>query len=313
MTAKQTPLAPRGWKPLAWNGLCVAIPPAWEPGRIGERHLLIEADAGPAMEIKWGPVRGQFSHRRHFQRLRKVTAARAVQTLECPLPAEWEPPLRPFETAGFCWTDGSRAASGVILNCPRSRTGALVQFFHRPEDSGFIRPAGAVLGSLRFHDGGGPVRWAVFDVRAELPQRFSLVRHRFEPGRFTLRFLAGRCRIDLYRWAPAAVLLKGRDLTRFAQTVSGLEALQFQATAGDEPAAVEGRRPAATGLMERLTARSGLRTVCRARLWHVPEKNRILGVRMEDRGVIDSDVWTMMSQTYGVVDLPAGAGPHEPR
>jgi hypothetical protein len=294
---------PAGWKELAWNGARMAIPPAWEPGRIGERHLLIESEAGPAMEIKWGPVRGRFSHRSHLQRLRKATVAHDARVRECLLPADWKPALGRFEPSGFCWTAGAAAATGAILYCPRSRTGGLVQFFHPAGGSSLLRPAGTVLESLRFHHGTGRVRWAVFDIRAELPERFSLVRHRFEPGRFMLRFAAGRCRTDLYRWAPAAVLLKDRDLARFAHTVAELGPLQFQAEEDTGAAAVEGHSPAPAGVGDRLAARFGLRSVCRARLWHLPERNRILGLRMEDRGVIEPGLWRMVSRTYGVVDV----------
>jgi hypothetical protein len=304
-TSEETNATPGGWRELAWNGVRMALPPAWGPGRIGERHLVIESEAGPAMEIKWGPVRGRFSHRRHFQRLVKVTAVHGAQARECLLPAEWAPALGRFEAAGFSWMGGGTAATGAILYCPRSRTGGLVQFFHPPGDSGAIRLAAAVLDRLRFPDGTGLARWAVFDIRAELPGRFSLVRHRFEPGRFILTFSSGRCRIDLYRWAPAAALLRDRDLTRFAHAVQGLGLLQFQATEGEmgRPAAVEGHSPAAAGIGGRLAARFGLRSVCRARLWQVPERNRILGLRMEDRGAVDAGVWEMVKRAYGVVDV----------
>ncbi len=304
---------PAGWKELAWNGIRVATPPDWEPGRIGVRHLLIESEAGPAMEIKWGPVRGRFSHRSHFKRLRKITAGRGGQARECPLPAEWRAALDRWEPSGFCWTAGGTAATGAILYCPRSRTGGLVQFFHSLDDSGAVRLAAAVLDGLRFHGGTGPAPWAVFDIRAQLPGRFALVRHRFDPGRFVLGFSCGRCRIDLYRWAPAAVLLKDRTLVQFAQAMEGLRPLHFQALEGAAPAVVEGHSPATASLMERFAAGFGLRSVCRARLWQVPERNRILGLRMEDRGEIDSDVWEMVSRTYGVVDVKAAADPHPSR
>ncbi|MCU0559301.1 MAG: hypothetical protein MUD16_03830 [Desulfobacterales bacterium] len=299
--AKHEP--PPGWKELAWNGVCVAIPPGWEPGRIGPRHLIVESEAGPAMEIKWGRVRGRFLHRTHLKRLRKLTGARGANARECRLPAEWKPALAQFDPSGFCWSAGGAAATGAILFCPRSRTGGLVQFFHAAGDRGFLHPAGAVLQSLRFQGDAGVVRWAVFDIRAQLPERFALVRHRFEPGRFVLSFAADRCRLDLYRWAPAAVLLKDSDLTRFAHSVGELAPLRFEATEEPGMAAVEGHRPAAAGIGGRLARRLGLHSVCRARLWHLPERNRILGLRMQARAVIEPGLWRMVNRTYGLVDV----------
>ena len=49
------------WKKLAWNGIHFNTPDQWEVAQIGTRHLILEDETGPVMEIKWGLVKGTFS------------------------------------------------------------------------------------------------------------------------------------------------------------------------------------------------------------------------------------------------------------
>ena len=58
-----------GMKQVAWNGIRFKAPRPWQIGRIGTRHLVLEDAGGPVMEVKWGPVKGKFSHAAHLKRL----------------------------------------------------------------------------------------------------------------------------------------------------------------------------------------------------------------------------------------------------
>jgi len=305
-------MTPANGKEIAWNGIRFVVPAAWEPGRIGPRHLVIESEAGPAMEIKWGPVKGRFSQRVHLRRLSKLTLARGAALREWVPPQDWQPALSRFECAGFAWEAGSEAAVGAILHCPACRTASLIQFFQPPGRSGAAGEAVAVLASLRDHRDDGRVAWAVYDILALLPSGFVLARHRFEAGRFFLEFRAGRRTIGLFRWAPAAVLLKDRDLSCFAETVAGLDGMEFRATAVAGEPAVEGRERA-EGCVRRLAACLGLRPVRTARIWHVPARNRILGIVVEGRFAIDPAVMETVWGGYGLAEENRPPGAHHPR
>ena len=165
-------MTPVKGKEIAWNGIRFVVPAAWEPGRIGPRHLVIESEAGPAMEIKWGPVKGQFSRRAHLRRLSKLTLARGAALREWTPPEDWKQALSRFECAGFAWEAGGEAAVGVILHCPTCRTASVIQFFQPPGRSGAAGQAVAVLASLRDHRDDGRVAWAVYDILALLPRRW---------------------------------------------------------------------------------------------------------------------------------------------
>ena len=305
-------MTPANGKEIAWNGIRFVVPAAWEPGRIGPRHLVIESEAGPAMEIKWGPVKGRFSQHAHLRRLSKLTLARGAALREWVPPQDWQPALSRFECAGFAWEAGSEAAVGAILHCPACRTASLIQFFQPPGRSGAAGEAVAVLASLRDHRDDGRVAWTVYDILALLPSGFVLARHRFEAGRFFLEFRAGRRTIGLFRWAPAAVLLKDRDLSCFAETVAGLDGMEFRATAVAGEPAVEGRERA-EGCARRLASSLGLRPVRTARIWQVPARNRILGIVVESRFAIDSAVMETVWGGYGLAEENRPPGAHHPR
>ena len=292
-------MTPANGKEIAWNGIRFVVPTAWEPGRIGPRHLVIESEAGPAMEIKWGPVKGRFSRRAHLRRFSKLTLARGAALREWAPPKDWKQALSRFECAGFAWEAGGEAAVGAILHCPACRTASLIQFFQPSGRSGATGQAVAVLASLRDHRDDGRVAWAVYDIRALLPSGFALARHRFEAGRFFLEFRDRHRSISLFRWAPAAVLLRDRDLSRFAETVAGLNGMEFQASAVAGPSAVEGRERAA-GIGRRLASSLGLRPVRTARIWHVPDRNRMLGIVVTDRFAIDPAVMETVWGGYGL-------------
>ena len=304
-------MTPAPGKEIAWNGIRFVVPAAWEPGRIGPRHLVIESEAGPAMEIKWGPVKGRFSPRAHLRRLSKLTLARGAALREWTPPQDWLQALSRFECTGFAWEAGSEAAVGAILHCPACRTASVIQFFQPPGRSGAAGEAVAVLASLRDHRDDGRVAWAVYDILALLPSGFARVRHRFEAGRFFLEFRAQRQTIGLFRWAPAAVLLRDRDLSRFAETVAGLDGMEFRATAVAGAPAVEGRERA-DGCARRLASSLGLRPVRTARIWQVPARNRILGIVVEGRFAIDPAVMETVRGGYGLAEEKRPAGAHHP-
>lgn len=289
----------RGWKTIAWNGLSFEVPGEWDPARIGPRHLLLASEPGPAMEIKWATVKGRFSGRRLLRELSRRVGRKGAAFRETELPAPWRPFLTGFEAAGFQWDAGGERAVGALLYCPACRTASMVQFLG-PADADLVgRAAARVLASLRDHRSDGNVAWAVYDVAALLPRHFVLGRHRFEAGRFALEFKGRGRRLTLYRWAPAAVLLQGRSLAEFAETAAGGARTAWRPLADAGHPAVEGRDPGAGGPWR---TGLGLSRFRRLRLWHLADRNRILGARLEGRRPIDDAEMSAVSDNYGVAD-----------
>jgi hypothetical protein len=286
------------WKTLAWNGIRCKIPTTWEVGQIGIRHLILEDETGPVMEVKWGPVKGTFSHRTHLKRLAALQSRRSkISVAKWILPPPWEAALKEFEAGGFLWQSPESGGRGAILFCPTCRTATLIQFF---VDSSVKREHEflAVLKSFVDHSRDGWLPWSLFDIRATLPQSFQLERFRFEAGKFELAFSAGRQHIYLHRWAPAAALLAGRDLIGFAGSIPEFADGAPRPLTINNCDAVEWEILPANDWRQKLS-RFKINSSCfYYRMWVLEEKNRILGVRADAKHPVDIELLKQICEMY---------------
>jgi hypothetical protein len=275
------------WKQVAWNGIRFKAPVEWEVSRIDSRHLILEREAEPVMEVKWAPVQGAFSHKAHLKRL-VASQSRKVKgrIAEWFLPPPWEKALAGFETSGFLWQAESASGRGAILFCQACRNATLIQFFEESSVK-YEKVLLAVLRSFQDHGQDGRILWSIFDIKAKTPEGLRLVRHRFEVGKYELVFTDGMQNIHLQRWAPAAAILGGRDLLWFSGTIPEFAAGQPPLLTVDDSEAVE---------WSISPVDQWRRMICRLkvkpsyfwfRLWHLEDKNRILGVRAESKHPLD--------------------------
>lgn len=288
-----------GWKDVAWNGIRFQAPLDWEIGRIGIRYLMLENETGPVLEIKWGPVRGHFSHRTQLRRLARLQKKRlGTSVTATPLPPAWKEALSAYQVSGFSWAGETIAGSGVISYCPSCRNASLIQFYHKDFRT-VGKTAQRLLASFRDPCRNEPVLWCIFDIRAAIPEKFRLVSYRFEPGKFELIFSAKGQRITLYRWGPASVFLSRRDLIRFAETMVRLPPGEPRDAIPTGPKAIEwdeSPSPASRrGWWNPMKAKSVFH---RFRIWHLEEKNRILGIQAEGKKPFDPCIFEKICAEY---------------
>lgn len=239
------------------------------------------------MEVKWGSVKGAFSHKAHLKRLiasqsRKLKGRIAKWFL----PPPWERALAGFEASGFLWQADRTGGRGAILFCRTCRTATLIQFFEKSSVK-YEKVLLAVLKSFQDHGQDGQILWSIFDIKAKMPEGLRLVRHRFDVGKYELVFTDGRQSIHLQRWAPAAAILSGRDLRWFSRTIPEFGAGQPPLAVVDDSKAVEWSISPADHwrrMMGRLKVKPSYYWF---RLWHLEDKNRILGVRASSRHPLD--------------------------
>ena len=283
-------------KETAWNGVCFKAPEHWEIGRIGLRYLLFETLDGPQMEIKWAPVKGTFLMERQLKRLAGMQKRQLRKSFQIrPLPEQWNAVLQGFAATGFIWQGTNLKGHGILLFCPQCRTATLIQFYSRGDSP--LNPAAAfLLESFKDH---GHTRLAVFDIKAELPNGFTLKEYRFNPGQFQLSFVGKRHRAVLYRWSPAAVLLRGQTLMEFVR--SRLDMKGSEVVKSDETV-VEGgicRTPSVfRRFWNRLRKTPNFRWT---RIWCEKDKNRLLAVAMSGRARIDQQAFTHLCKTYETI------------
>jgi hypothetical protein len=261
-------------KEIAWK------PSTWELGQISARHLTLEDESEPAMEIKWGPIKGKFSHRTHLKRLAALQAKPLKKRVkEWPLPPAWKRALADFQASGFTWQGQTKSGQGAILYCPTCRNASLIQFFH-PKSAEPGRIPLEVLNTFQDHTHNDQVIWSIFDLRARIPRNFNLLSHSFHAGSYKLNFINRRQHLILYRWAPASAWLTRQDLTQFTQTLPDFAAGIPRAGSMQGCPAVEWQHAPRSKWLGWLSHSKRNPAYQWWRLWHLEEKNRILGVRM---------------------------------
>ena len=289
------------WKEIAWYGVRFKIPGDWQLTQIGIRYLLIEDPTGPAMEIKWTPVKGKFSHRSHLKRLASLQNKQVRKSIRPePLSAEWEVALSDFEASEFSWESDSTRGRGVILFCATCSNASLIQFFQKnPSHNNTI--ASNVLNSFRDHRSDGQILWSAYDIRALVPEMFELKHYRFEAGRYELDFADRSQHIMLYRWAPASILLSKRDLVQFARSVANFSKTEPVAGKMNGCDTVEWSATPASDWGRWLSRFSGKSSYYWMGIWHLQARNRILGVRAESKKPLDTELLDSICSHYEII------------
>ena len=290
---------PKLKKEVAWNGIRFLSPIDWEIGKIGNQYLVLEDEDGPVMEVKWRRVKGKFSPQAQLQRLAVLHNIKpGVVVKKIPVPSGWKEIIDQFESECFSWHGKTIGGIGTVLYCPKCQTSTLLQFFqrkaHMPEDL-FAR----ILDSFQDHPHNDRVAWAVFDIRARIPGEFRLSRYRFEPGAFELIFSRGKDKIMLYRWGPASILLRRADLLQNASEMFGIPQTDLRCKKADGQDIVDSSISFRSGGWAGIRNIIGTKHVYTvSRMWHLKDKNRLLGVKMDGKQPVDSGVFEQVCRFY---------------
>lgn len=286
------------WRFIAWNGIAFEAPSAWEIGVIEPRYLLLEIAGKPVVEIKWNRIRGRFSARRMLRRLSSGQRPAVRKSLRNePLPAPWAQALADRQHSGFAWQTADAAGRGVLMFCPQCSTAALIQFRDPPRSHDLQT---RLLQSFRDHFSGDGTPWSVYDIAAVIPDDYNLQTYRLDAGRFELAYTApDRSRLRLFRWAPASILLQDGGLTEFFALRMGADPQTIRANADRSLEVNAGREPPALLRWMRNVRTQPIHR--RMRIWHLPEHNRILGVRLEGFRPLDPQRFEWICDHYAVV------------
>ena len=291
------------WREIAWNSIRFNAPADWDIGKIDLRYLLLESNHRPAFEIKWAPVKGRFSHKRHLRRLSAGQNRQLRKTFKViPISNQWRDALTRFEATGFEWQGTSTSAQGVILYCKTCHTATLLQFFNPTDVSSPTTTITRLLTSFTDHESDQWRQWSVFDIHAAVPTIYSLARFRFHAGEFRLEFICKPQRLTLFRWSPAATLVPDGDLERFARSSGFISETSRLSIHTENPFAITGAMPHQNDVFYRIMCRLKRQIPFgRFRLWYLNEQNRLLGVRMTSKRPIDVEGFQTICQNYHVV------------
>ena len=295
-------------KRVAWNGISFSIPEPWEPAKIGKTYLLFESDAVPILEIKWNRIQGRFSAERQLRRLADRHQKKLSESLEeIPLPESWTRALKQRkdrspedEAVAFSWQGENIGGKGVLLYASASRTAALIQLYQK-KTSDHHSVFADLLSSFQDHSADSLIPWILFDIQAQIPGSFQLTDYRFAPGEFRMNF-TGKPKtstLTLHRWGPASVLLRKGGLSRFAAERFQVPEEEMQSTRSGPYEAMEWIRKS-KGWFSEIPFLRKEPHVAMGRIWHVQEKNRLLAVRMEGKG-LDEGALEQVCKSFKII------------
>lgn len=285
------------WDELAWNSIRILKPSFWDLTLIGDRRLILETRAQPAIEIQWTHVGKNASPADIVKKLPSLFRGKKPDIVEASVFPKQKTSIElNLKWASFVWKEMDLSGFGVVTVCPVCGTGGMFRFYDRDMDDTSIQRAIRLINSFTDHQSGDALLWAVFDIRAYIPKNMRLIQHRFSLGSFTLSFSEKKDSVTLYRFGPALHLLHGHPIEEFAMSLPEkplgivIQSDMTQVEWGYDP-------PEKTG-----SFRFGLfgtkEPPHRFRLWHVTESNRILGIHATGRDVANPLFFNQIATDY---------------
>lgn len=283
-------------KRVAWNGIACEVPADFDPLAVGRAEIRLGPPGEAILSLKWRPIRGQFSTKKHFARVKRAFAGDGEAVQE-----DWTGEFAPKDgktVLPYVWKTASESGLGAVLHDPAARAGALFQA--RTDDR---EAALAWLASLRLFPQGQPLPFDVFDITARIPAGFVLESFFFKPGHFGLTFARKRAQLALERLGPADVILEVTELAdlgmiRWPDLTKAVPAKELETE--DGPGVDWSKAPAS--LPGRLFSRLFRRRVHQClRVWREMSANRILAVALRDSRPLNQDMIEAICRDYATV------------
>lgn len=293
---------PSEWTETAWNGISFKAPDSWSLETIGKNHLFYSNGSEPVLELKWGPVRGSFSHKKQLKLLKSKQHSRSGKNIKsAPLPKGWKKALSAYDASCFTWQSRQTKAVGVIVHCPECKNAALIQFFGQNMDS--LDPGlEKLLSSYRDHFPDNVTPWKMYDIKAMVPQSFTLKRYIFNAGQFEIEFFKKKARLVLYRWGPASIILNKTNLDEFAFSRFGRPYQKTEDFLIEAPTELEWLEKPDNFIFSGLIGLIKPEKVYkRFKIRHSDRNNRIFAVELAGKAALDTDFFQKLCDNYGSV------------
>ncbi len=302
---------------LAWDGLSLTTPVAWEPARLGKGYMLLEDASGPRLELRWQRVPQGFAPEKALKRLarkkqlgKESTSGPAVRSVLDGLPVEAKalacaPPGHGGKKGG----KGDEAGEGVLFVLPGAGMAVLaVPHSRRTDTEASDAPDWAQI-ALTLSDR-EPGLLSLYDIRALAPPGFRLADFSITLGHYHVQYRCGGDSLDYSRFAPAEVILRGKALTTwasevFAPTMGSKTAWMAGDLDGMEAAACGGYRlPGLAGTFRAVFSRVYSPAKWRPAMAWKPDTSKILAVSASHSGGLEPQTFEEICRNYVVVQTP---------
>lgn len=281
------------WQEIAWDGLCFKLPQKWVPTVVDKSYLLFEDAGRPVFAIKWNTIRGRFNAQNIIKKLQRSSQRSTVRISPWKVPDQLLRLTGEMTIAGFQSQDDQGKSLGLLLFCPQCNRSTMLQFYEPGHD---VYNLCRILESLTDHPQGNKQKWTIYDILAILPTQAKLLSHEFLAGRYTLSFTLPEAEITLYRFKPAAAILKNQSLVEFAAPFAecavcidnneGSAQWEYSASGLDRLAAIAMRRPRWIWMQ----------------VIHDADHNALIAVKGKGQRIIDRELLLNIAKEFNVTD-----------
>jgi hypothetical protein len=288
------------WSPFAWQGIQIETPRGWELGAMtGDRrkgYFRLDDAEMPRLEARWQSGPGS---RLSIESV-SVVADRYLKKARPKIEGQVERHANLAPPAGvdaeFFVTRGDVDALHMAARCRECGRVALLRALYRRDEP--LEPVlRRIFSSYRDHAIDGKTPWALFGLRFQAPEEYSLLRHSLRAGRVELEFGGRRIRALAVRVGLAETVLRRESLLDWVKHDSAGPwpncALDFAEAKRGEHAAISiaGReRSLARRILGRLRVTRGL-------AWHCDPANALYITRWFGREEFVSE-FSPFSQSF---------------
>jgi hypothetical protein len=254
---------------IAWNGVCLDIPCAWDARVSGQRQLIFEKDFEPQLQIRWEKVE-KVSPSALRGRLQQFASQMGPLVEEDDFPLELQPIQDTFDLVACFQKEREKIAGGIFL-CPDGHTLLLFQLL--AHDPTLLKEVNSCLTTLSFPSQRESL-WCIQDFSLAVPVSFTLKDYTFAAGLTRLSFTSSNVFLQTCKLGPADRRLEQQSLVEILSTLSGAEDLDILTESDNACSGY--RNPTIPGqILFRLRRQ---KPFIRAKIWHDAGKDRLLAV-----------------------------------
>lgn len=279
-----------------WNGLQFTLPEGCEDIVSGARHLLIEKDFLPVMEIRWELPEGKKS---------TASVKSVVRQLKKSSPDNFRETTPPQYIAEFArkkavyslQTDGAGDEISLIWQCTTCRTLILCRVYSQRAVS--RNDIATTLQSISCHQQNDtPALWSVQDFRLHIPTGYHLDSYSFQAGLTRLLFKDKIARILFCRMAPASDRLADMSLERLLCSLHDRLSIDNIEVCTENTANVSTSPSLMAQILLRLKRQKAF---CRGMIRHDQASNRILALITESNRPIEQEFIQAIFSQYEII------------
>jgi hypothetical protein len=283
----------RDKKLIAWNGVSLHVPTAWEVRVSGQRHLVFEKDFQPQLQIRWEKL-ANHSPRYLQKRLSQFASQMGSIIPEEFFPTEFEKLKKNFGLV-TAFQDESGIVKGGICFCPACST--LILFQVLSTEPAILREVSLCLSALSCHNR-SDILWRVQDFSLTLPISFILKDYTFGAGLTRLSFCSSDLFLQTCTLGPADTRLSLQPLMEIFIILTGISDLEL--TIGEDNSSCEGYR--SPTIPEQIIFRLRReKPFIRAKIWHDTVSNRLLAVVLSSNRPIHMTTTHKICNQYEIV------------